>query len=166
MFTTQWRNTAITLATLLFLAATTESVIAEDHSHHSHGMESQSQLSLNDGKKWVTDENLRQAMTHIRDGLEADMHAIHSGKATAEQYQALAKNTHDQVAFITQNCRLEQKTDTMFHIVLADIIAGADAMSGQDGRNARQGAEKLARALENYGVYFDHPGWQGAKHSH
>lgn len=166
MFTTQLKNTAIILSTAFLLAAAVNNVIAEDHSHHSHGAEIQNQLSLNDGKKWITDDNLRQAMVLIRNALEADMHAIHSGKATVEQYRVLAKKTHDQVAFITQNCKLEQKTDAMFHIVLADIIAGADAMSGHNGKAARKGAEILARALESYGAYFDHPGWQGAKHSY
>ncbi len=166
MFVTQWKNSAIALSVVLFLTVAVEKAIAEEHSHHSHGPEIQPQLSLNNGKKWVTDDNLRQAMTRIREALEADLPAIHSGKATNAQYQALAQRTHDQVAFITGNCKLEQKTDVMFHIVLADIIAGADDMSGQDGKIARKGAEKLARALKNYGTYFDHPGWQAAKHSH
>ncbi|MDH4283706.1 MAG: hypothetical protein OEV35_00150 [Gallionellaceae bacterium] len=166
MHTTQWKKTAVILTTAFLLAAPVKAIMAGEHNHHSHGPEKQAQLSLNNGKKWVTDENLRQAMAHIRDGLEADLHAIHAGKATSEQYRALAQKTHDQVAFITKNCKLEQKTDAMFHIVLADIVSGADAMAGQDGKAARKGAEKIARALENYGAYFDHSGWQGAKHSH
>lgn len=166
MHLTQWKKNAVVLSAALLLAIPAKAIMAGEHNHHSHGPEKQAQLSLDNGKKWVTDENLRQAMARIRDALEADLHAIHSGKASAEQYRALAQKTHDQVAFITKNCKLEQKTDAMFHIVLADIIAGADAMAASDGKAARKGAEKLARALENYGAYFDHPGWQGAKHSH
>ena len=166
MLISQWKKIAVMLSATFLLAVNAEAIMAGEHNHHSHGPEKQAQLSLNNGKKWVTDENLRQAMARIRDVLEADLHVIHSGKATPEQYRALAQKTHDQVTFITGNCKLEQKTDTMFHIVLADIIAGAEAMSGQDGKAARKGAEKLARALENYGAYFDHPGWQGAKRSH
>jgi len=166
MFIMQWKKIAAILPAVFLLALPAKAIMAGEHNHHSHGPEKQAQLSLNNGKKWVTDENLRQAMARIRDALEADMHAIHSGKATPEQYRALAQKIHDQVAFIIGNCKLEQKTDAAFHIVLADIIAGADAMAAPGGNIARKGAEKVSSALDSYVAYFDHPGWQGAKHSH
>lgn len=46
------------------------------------------------------------------------------------------------------------------HLLLADIIAGADAMMLQNSSN---GGEKIAHALENYANYFDYPGWRGLK---
>jgi len=100
-------------------------------------------------------------MSRIRDALSAELLAIRSGKATAEHYRALAQKTNDQIAFMVKNCKLDQQADAMLHLVLADIIAGADAMMGQDSSEARKGAEKIAHALDNYGVYFDHSGWQG-----
>lgn len=138
---------------------------AQDHSH-SHGDEKLAQLTLDNGKKWATDANLRQSMGLIRDALAAELPSIHSGKATTEQYRVLAQKTNDQIAFIVKNCKLEPKADAMFHLVLADIIAGADAMMAQDGSEARKGAEKIARAVDNYGAYFAHPGWHGMKHAH
>lgn len=131
---------------------------AQDHSH-SHGHEKPAQLTLDNGKKWSTDGNLRQGMSRIRDALIAELPAIHSGKATAEQYRALAHKMNDQIAFMAKNCKLDQKTDAMLHLVLADIIAGSDAMTAQDGN----GAEQIAGALDSYGTYFDHPGWHGVK---
>jgi len=140
---------------------------AEEHNHaHEHHAAETAQLSLNNGKKWETDENLRQGMSQIRDALSAELHAIHSGKATAVQYRALAQKTNGQISFIVNNCKLDQKTDAMLHLVLADIIAGADAMTGNDLKEARKGAEKIAVALDSYGAYFAHPGWHGVKAAH
>ena len=64
---------------------------------------------------------------------------------------------------MVKNCKLDENADAMLHLLLADIIAGADAMAGQDSSEARKGAEKIAHALENYPTYFDHPGWRGLK---
>ena len=98
--------------------------------------------------------------------MSAELPAIHSGKATAEQYQALAKKTKTSLRYIVKNCKLEQKADAMLHLVLADIIAGADAMAGKDISEARKGAEKIASALESYSTFFAHPGWNETKNAH
>ena len=151
-----WKKIAASLFAAALLTAGT--ALAQDH-HHSHGHENSAQLTLDDGKKWPTDNSLRQSMSRIRDALEAELPAIHSGKATAKQYRALAKKMNGQIAFIVKNCKLEPKVDAMLHLVLADIIAGAEAMA-QGGSEAHKGAEKIAQALGNYGTYFDHPGWR------
>jgi len=64
---------------------------------------------------------------------------------------------------MVKNCKLDEKADAMLHLLLADIIAGADAMVLQDSSKARKGAEQIAHALENYATYFDHPGWRSLK---
>ncbi len=160
-----WKKIVASLSTAALLIAGTGPAIAEDHSH-SHGHEQPARLSLDNGKKWATDGNLRLGMGRIRDALAAELPAIHSGKATAEQYRTLAQKTNDQITFMVKNCKLDQKADAMLHLVLADMIAGTDAMMAPDGNKARKGAEKIAGALDSYGTYFDHPGWHGAKHAH
>jgi hypothetical protein len=66
---------------------------------------------------------------------------------------------------MVSNCKLPQNADAMLHLVLADIIAGSDAMQGKlPGTKARDGAVKIVHALDSYGKYFDHPGWSGLKH--
>lgn len=162
---TPWKRIAATLSAATLLCLGAQPALAHDHDH-SHEAVGPAQLTLNNGQKWATDNNLRQGMTRIRDELAADLPAIEAGKATAEQYRALAQKTDDQIAFMFQNCKLDRDADAMLHIILADIIAGADAMKGPDGNEAREGAEKIARALDNYGTYFDHPGWHGAKQGH
>ena len=158
-----WKKIAASLTTAALLNA--GAALAQDH-HHSHDHQQPAQLTLDNGKKWATDSNLRQGMSRIQNALSAELPAIHADKLTAEQYRALAQKTNDQIAFIVKNCKMDQKMDAVLHIVLADIIAGSDAMMAQGGNEARKGAEKIARALDNYGTYFDHPGWHGTKHAH
>ena len=162
----QWKKPAATLSAAILLCMSPAAVSAQEHGHshgHAHDMEKPVQLTLNDGKKWTTDSSLRQGMSRIRDALNAELPAIHSGKATAEQYQALAQKVNDQLAFMVKNCKLEPKADAVLHLILADIIAAADILQAQHGGEAHQGAVKIVHALENYAVYFDHPGWQGLK---
>lgn len=163
---THWKKIAATLTTATLLSLGTQLCLAQDHAHgHGHEATAPAQLSLNNGQKWATDDSLRQGMIRIRNALAADLTAIHSGKATAKQYQALAQKTNEQISFMVQNCKLDPKADAMLHLLLGDIIAGADAMGGKNSSEARKGAEKIAQALEEYGAYFNHPGWHGVMHS-
>lgn len=163
---TQWKKTIAILssAALLNMGA----ALAQEHNHgnaHEHGAEKNAQLSLNKDQKWATDTSLRQAMEAIRNALSAEMPAIHSRKVTTEQYHGLAQKINDQVAYMMKNCKLDPETDAMLHLVLVDIISGADAMSGQDSGKAQEGAVKVVNALNNYAAYFAHPGWTGLSHS-
>lgn len=155
---------ATTLSAALLLSTATGNALAENH-HHSHESGSPAQLVLNNGAKWVTDSNLRKGMEQIRDALAAGLPAIHADKMTAGQYRALAKKINQQTEFIVKHCKLDQKTDAMLHLVLADIMAGTDSML-HDSSKARPGAEKIMNALDNYAKYFDHPGWQAPHAGH
>ena len=135
----------------------------QDHSH-AHDLGKSAQLALNEGKKWATDDSLRQGMSRIRDALTTELPAIHSGKASAAQYRTLAKKVNEQVEFMVQNCKLDKDADAMLHLVLSGLIAGADAMADQKNNKAkRHGAEKIVHALESYSTYFEHPGWHGVE---
>ncbi|MFZ2542211.1 MAG: hypothetical protein WAW75_10650 [Gallionella sp.] len=163
---TRLKKIAATLSAAALLSVGAGAALAQDHGHsHDAGHDSggAAQLTLNNGKKWATDANLRQGMSRIRDALAAELPAIHAGKATAKQYRALAQKANDQIEFMVKNCKLDEAADAMLHLLLADITAGADAMMLQDSGKARKGAEKIAHALENYATYFDHPGWRGLK---
>ncbi len=160
----QWKKIAAILSVAALLG--TDPALAEEDHHHSHEAAEPARLTLDNGKKWSTDASLRQGMNRIRDALAAELPAIHSGKATTEEYRSLAQKVNDQIAFMIKNCKLEPKVDAMLHLVLADIIAGADAMAAQDSSVAQKGAEKIAHALENYAAYFNHHGWHGASAIH
>jgi hypothetical protein len=65
------------------------------------------------------------------------------------------------VAGIVQNCKLEPEADAQLHIVIAELMAGAEAMEGKvKGETRRAGAERVAKALNAYGEHFEHPGWK------
>lgn len=139
----------------IMLGSGMPAALAHDH-EHSHEEAVPQRLELKNGHKWATDGTLRQAMSHIRAGMAASQPAE---KATLQQYQAMAGKVNEQIAFMVQNCKLDKDADAMLHLVLADIVAGADAMAGQDRDKAQQGAKMITHALENYGAYFEHPGW-------
>lgn len=130
----------------LYLAAG----MAPAHDHdHEHGGDAPAQLALNNGKKWPTDDALRAGMGRIRDaaGQEAQF-------APAE----LAKRIDGEIAMLVQNCKLDKETDAMLHLVLADLIAGAEILRERPLAR-REAMERITRGLQGYGTYFEHPGW-------
>lgn len=127
---------ALVLAVALALSA--PAFAAEDA--HSHGAAAgEAKLVLNQGQKWPTDAPLRQGMESIRAAVEQGM-----------KDEPLAKKVESEVAGIVQNCKLEPEADEQLHIVIAELMAAAEAKD-----NAR-----LAKALNAYGEHFDHAGWK------
>ena len=131
---------------VLSLCLSIGATLAHDH---DHAAAAPAKLELNHGKKWPTDATLRQGMSRIGDAVRAD--------APAEK---LAGQVNAQIAYLVQNCKLDQETDAMLHLVLADLIAGAELL--QQGKPT-EGMGRLNQALTAYGAYFEHPGWQPAR---
>jgi hypothetical protein len=132
---------------------------------HDHGPAATSGLQLNKGKKWATDEALRQRMGRIQTAVATRLSAAHAGNLTGAQYGEVAKEATAQVAYIVQNCKLEPAADAVLHVIIADILEGADAMQGKvKGSAPRAGFVKVVQALDNYSTYFEHPGWKPLKH--
>lgn len=128
---------------------------------HDHGTAAGAQLELNQGRKWPTDEPLRRGMSNMRAALAKDLAAIHAGKASNSQYEALATRLTGEVAYVVQNCKLEPKADAELHKVIAEVLGGAEAMQGKEpGVARRDGAVRVVKALNAYGRYFDDPGWR------
>ena len=160
--TTRWLIVATTLA----LCAAPTLAADQAHQHEGHGAATP---TLNNGQKWPTDAPLRQAMAGIQTALQPKLQAIHENKLTAAQYRTLAKQTNTQIAFMVANCKLAPEADAQLHLIIAELGAAAEAMSGKDKTQSRQnGAVRLQHALETYGTYFDHPGGSvvGATHKH
>ena len=147
-----------TLAAALALAFSLPALPAEHaHEHAATG----AQLELNQGKKWQTDEALRKGMTNMRAALARDLKAIHANKASDAQYEALATKLNGEVAYVVENCKLDPKADAELHKVIGEVLAGAEAMQGREpGVERRAGAVRVAKALNTYGKFFDHPGWR------
>jgi hypothetical protein len=141
------------------------SSLANEHAAHAQAEHkhaaSQAKLTFNEGKKWHADEPLRLAMSHIRASVTTALPAIHSGKLTPAQYDALGKEIEGQIAFIVQNCKLDPKADAQLHIVIGDIAAGLELATAKLSTKKRaSGIHKIAVSLNTYGKYFDHPDWQ------
>jgi hypothetical protein len=118
-------------------------------------------LKLDAGKKWRTDEPLRNAMSDIRDSVAAESHALRAGTMNAATYEALARKIDARTADIVVNCKLAPDADAQLHVVLAQLMQGSVAMKGQDPSLARRtGADRIVGALEAYARHFEHPGWK------
>jgi hypothetical protein len=132
---------------------------AEEAYWHSQA-DGAAKLILNQGQKWPTDAPLRRGMENVRYAVALAIEAIRAGKATPGSYEALAAEVAGEVAGIVRDCRLEPAADRQLHVVLVDLLAGADALKGKvEHESPRTGAERLVKALNAYGAHFEHPGW-------
>mgnify|MGYP001052837618 CR=1 FL=1 len=156
---------SVLLATLaLALSANIQAAENTDaHHHHDHGSASPQQLQLNAGKKWATDAQLRQAMNDINQAMAKALPLIHKNQFGDQAYQALATTVSQKVAFAVEHCKLEPKADAMLHLVIADLMAGAETMEGKTANPRHDGAVRVLEALKAYGQYFQHSGWKAAR---
>ena len=144
----------------LSAAALSPAILAATEHQHGHG-EAPAKLQLDHGKKWKTDEPLRRGMTSIRDAVHGAPAPLHKGTAKPEAYAEVGNRVEADVGRIVKECKLPPEADAQLHIVIADVIAGADAMKGaKDAKAGRAGLIKVDGALKSYGKYFDHPGWK------
>ncbi len=142
-------------------------VQAAGHAHHDHGAAAPHTIQLNAGKKWSTDDALRQGMGAIRVVVESALPAAHSGKLTPAGYQTLANAIDSQIAYIVGSCKLDPKADEQLHIVIAELADGVEMIKGkQPGQERAMGVVNLSHTLNTYGKHFNHPGWKAIKLPH
>jgi hypothetical protein len=127
---------------------------------HAHSAGEPAKLVLDHGKKWTTDEPLRKNMGEIRAALAAKGAGIHAGTLTPDDYKALGALVEARVATIVAECKLDPAADANLHLIVAELVAGADAMQGKSQATPGAGAVQAVRAVNEYGRYFDHPGWK------
>jgi len=125
---------------------------------HEHGHGAAPQLMLDHGKRWSTDAPLREGMTRIRAIVEPRLEQVHAGGIDRATYSQMAGAIEAQLAYIVGNCKLEPEADAVLHVIIGGIGEGVDAMNA--GAQAGQGALQIVAALDNYGQYFEHPGWK------
>jgi len=161
------RNLFIGTAAALLLVAWSVGPALAQTAAHSHDAAAPHKLSLNQGRKWGTDEPLRAGMGRIRGLVEPQLGAAHAGKLTPAQYRELATQVETEIGGIVANCKLEPKADAMLHLVIADIGAGTDTMAGKDAKaRPALGLVKVAQAVNQYGSHFDHPGFKPIRNVH
>lgn len=152
---------AVLLTAGAFTGTAVRAATGHAHEHDTHVLE------LNAGKKWATDDPLRQGMTKIRDAVDAKLSAVHDGKMSAAQYAALSGEIDAQIAHIVQNCKLDPKADEVLHVILADLMEGSEILQGKMAElNRSAGIVKIVHSLEQYGNYFEHQGWEAPSVAH
>jgi hypothetical protein len=143
------------------------STIAAESGHDNHAAQAKHTLQLNAGKKWTTDDALRKGMTSIRSAIASALPEAHAGKMTTAEYDALAGQLGGQVGYIVQNCKLDPKADAQLHVVIGDIGHGIEVIEGKAaGTDRAEGMVAIAQALNRYGKYFNHAGWQPVALAH
>lgn len=135
-------------------------VLARAADVHQHGAGRATALKLDHGKKWATDEPLRRNMAEIRAALSAKHAGIHRGTLAIAEYQALGTLVETRVASIVAECKLQPAADANLHLVVARLVAGADALQGKSTLTPAKGAVEIVKAVNEYGRFFNHPGWK------
>ena len=153
-----YRNLAAVAAACLALLAAGGASAQHDHGSAAGAT---AQLQLDHGKRWATDAPLRRGMSEIRNQVTSAPRAVHAGKAKPAEYKALAARIEKEAARVVAECKLEPRADAQLHLVIADLLAGVEAMKdAPDGAKGREGLLRVATALNAYGRHFDHPGWK------
>ena len=150
------------IAVGLITLALAPGALAQHQHGHEHGAATAavSNMQLDNGQKWPTDEPLRAGMAAIHAAFKADHPAIHAGTETDAQYEALAGTIEAQVNAIIASCKLPAEADANLHYAVADLLAGVSLMRGQDpARTRHDGAALVQGALQAYGKHFDDPQW-------
>lgn len=156
----------LTALGVISLAVAGSALAAGNAAHdHGHAAAETTKLELNAGKKWETDAALRKAMESIRQTMAASLHDIHENRVSAAAYGKLAHKVEGEVGQIVANCKLEPKADAQLHLIVAELLDGAEQMAGKPKQAKRMnGAVKVIGALEKYSTYFDDPGFKPIPH--
>jgi len=63
----------------------------------------------------------------------------------------------EDVRFLIKNCKLAPKPDAVLHMLISDLMFGAELLTANPG--APEGMAQIVRALGHYAEYFNDPGW-------
>jgi hypothetical protein len=143
---------------LLSTAFTVPGTALAQHDHSDHAHHAEQALQLDDGKRWATDDALREGMDRVRAAAQiaGDGH---------EQALKLAPAINDAIGHMVQHCNLAPKADATLHVLLGRLGAAAGALVKNPHDHAA--LAEVASVLETYPHYFDHPGWKAAHlHAH
>lgn len=159
------RKHLLALGSALFVAFAGNAVAAGGHDHGHRHDAPPAKLQLNAGKKWETDAPLRQAMGNIRQAMAGALHDIHENKLPKPGYAALAQKVEDEVGQMVAHCKLDAAADAQLHLVIEDLLAGAERMAGKlKSAKRRDGAVRVIGALDKYAAHFDDPGFKPIEH--
>ncbi len=135
---------------------------------HEHAHAADAALSLNAGEPWQTDEPLRRGMLQIRVASAMLAPAFAAAQLSQPQAAQLAEAVRGSVNTMIAQCQLPADADANLHVILGRLLAAATAL--ENSPLAQEGLPAIQAALQDYGHYFAHPGWQEApvadEHAH
>lgn len=134
---------------------------------HDHGPASQAAMELNQGQKWGTDAALRRGMGAIHDIVMPALDKAHAGRMSPANYDDMSNRIMTQFTYVVENCKLPPAADAQLHILLGNVVQGLEAAQGKAvGQERESGLVQIAQALNDYGQFFDHPGWKSIDLAH
>lgn len=145
-------------AAVLVLMLASSGAWARQH-QHDPGVDS-AKPAFNHGKKWRTDQPLRVGMAKIAALIAPLEAAPPDARIDPGVAHTIADGIKQQVAYLVGNCKLAPKADAVLHTLIADILLGANALSGAAPSN--RDAAPIRAALARYPVLFSHPNWPPA----
>ena len=116
-------------------------------------------LALDNGRKWPTDKPLRDGMDKIRALLAPKAAAIRSLKLPPDDCKELGVAVQQQATAIAARSKLPHDADLMLHVLVNDLLDGAQVMQGKGKVAPIDGAFKVLHTTNKYGTFFDDPGW-------
>lgn len=156
----------LAIALALFCWAVQARAQADAHDHaasNAHDDHGGTALSLNNGQQWETDAALRHGMLEIRTAVAMLTPAFEAGQLTQTQAHQLSEAVHGSVNTMIEQCKLAPEADANLHTILAQLLKGSAALEAAP--LSVDGLPALHRALETYGHYFNHVGWQSDEHA-
>ncbi len=150
----------------LVLSSISLPTLAQVHEHaaeHAHDEHASIGLSLNDGAQWETDAALRKGMVEIRTAVDLLEPTFAAGQLNQAQAQQLSHAVQSSVNTMIEQCKLEPAADANLHSILAMLLAGAASLESSPMSAA--GVPALRDALQAYGHYFNHAGWEADEHA-
>ncbi len=159
-------STSIFIFIAMSLLSSSMRLHAQPHDHaaeHAHVEHGDAGLSLNNGKPWDTDAALRRGMIEIRTAVDLLEPAFAAEQLNQTQAIQLSEAVKGSVTTMIEQCELEPAADANLHSILAMFLAAASEL--EFSPLSSNGLPALQAALQAYGQYFDHVGWQSDEHA-
>lgn len=136
---------------LVLILALTCGAFAEEHSHSHEGHNTQ--MVLNEGKKWQSDQTLKVNMAALEEKFDSVHKLFETKKVKSSDYKMLAKQIGDSTSQIVKNCKLEPKADATLHVVLGKLLAAQENLKNPKKRIVA--LREIHESLNLYHEYFE-----------
>lgn len=111
--------------------------------------------------RWPTDETIRTAMATIRKATLENHTLVTHRRMPPATAQSFAKTIVAAASRIRTDTQVPTGAKATLEPILADIVAGAEAVAGRGGEATPiDGIVRIDAALARYPLRFDDPTWQ------